>query len=243
MRSYLVFPKNYKRNGGVETQNIRYMPQIIELQNVSYKYNGADDYSLRNVSLRITPGEHLAIVGLNGAGKTTLVKLICGLIDPTEGRVLYEGIDVREYNRTEYYKLFSAVFQQFSIMPLSIEEIIAEVPRDKIDPGRIESCLKQAGLSKKIASLPKGIKSEFGKTVHDGGVEFSSGEAQKIALARALYKGEPFMILDEPTAALDPIAEAEVYSKFNEIVGGKTAIYISHCLSSCRFCDNITVFD
>lgn len=243
LRNYLEYPEHYTRDGGIETNNIMECPKTIELKNVSYRYEGAEHDTLQHINLTINPMEHLAIVGLNGAGKTTLVKLICGLIDPTEGVVLYDGIDVKEYNRRSYYRLFSVVFQQFSIMPVTIEEIVAETVTECIDSKRVELCLHQAGLWDKISYLTKGTKSEFGKAIYDDGVEFSGGEIQKLLLARALYKSAPVMILDEPTAALDPIAEYEIYSKFNKIIASKTAIYISHRLSSCRFCDDIVVFD
>lgn len=241
-RSYLEYPETFNRDNGrkISTDN---SPKIIELKNVSYKYEGSEQYALHNINLTIAPGEHLAIVGLNGAGKTTLVKLICGLIDPTEGQILYDGIDIREYNRIEFYNLFSAVFQQFSIMPVTIEEIVSESPPENIDHNKVKNCLITAGLWNKIEHLPSGVKSQFGKTIYDNGIEFSGGEIQKLLLARALYKCAPVMLLDEPTAALDPIAESAMYENYNKISTDKTTLFISHRLASTSFCNRIILIE
>lgn len=241
-RSYLEYPESYQRENGLKIPTDG-RPKVIELKNVSYKYEGAEQYALRDINLKIVPGEHLAIVGLNGAGKTTLVKLICGLTDPTEGQVLYDGIDIREYNRTEFYKLFSAVFQQFSIMPVMIAEIVSETPAEDINYMKVEYCLKTAGLWDKIEQLSDRVKSQFGKTIYDDGVELSGGEVQKLLLARALYKSAPVMLLDEPTAALDPIAESNLYENYNKISAGKTTVFISHRLASTSFCDRIILIE
>lgn len=243
LRAYLEYPESYKKDGGIETTNIISLPKTIELKNVSYRYEGAQSDTLQNINLKIESTEHLAIVGLNGAGKTTLVKLICGLTDPTKGTVLYDGIDVKEYNRRSYYKLFSAVFQQFSIMSVTIEEIVAETVSEKVDSAKVELCLKQAGLWEKISSLTQGMKSEFGKTIYDNGVELSGGEIQKLLLARALYKTAPVMILDEPTAALDPISESKLYEIYNEIMDKRSTVFISHRLASTRFCNRILLIE
>ena len=192
---------------------------------------------------RSSPGEHLAVVGLNGAGKTTLVKLICGLTDPTQGQVLYDGVDIREYDRTQYYRLFSAVFQQFSLLPVTIEEIVSQVQTEQTDHARVQSCLETAGLWDKVKELPKGADSQFGKTVYDDGIDFSGGEVQKLLLARALYRAASILLLDEPTAALDPIAESALYENYNEISGGKTSVFISHRLASTSFCDRIILLE
>lgn len=242
LRTYLEYPERYQRDGGIESDSMSY-PKTIELRNVHYRYEGAPADTLKSINLTIHPTEHLAVVGLNGAGKTTLVKLICGLVDPTEGAVLYDGVDLRQYNRTSYYKLFSAVFQQFSIMPVTVEEIVAETTSADLCADRVEACLRQAGLWEKIASLPKGVKSEFGKAIHDDGVELSGGEMQKLLLARALYKSAPVMILDEPTAALDPISESKLYSSYHEIAKDRTSVFISHRLASTRFCDRIVLIE
>ena len=241
-RSYLEYPETFCRDDGLKSPADD-CPKVIELKNVSYRYEGAEHYALHRISLTIVPGEHIAVVGPNGAGKTTLVKLICGLIDPTEGQVLYDGIDIREYNRIEFYKLFSAVFQQFSIMPVTIEEIVSEVPTENTDHNKVKSCLTAAGLWNKIEQLPSGVKSQFGKTIYDDGIEFSGGEIQKLLLARALYKCAPVMLLDEPTAALDPIAESTLYENYNKISAEKTTVFISHRLASTSFCDRIILVD
>lgn len=241
-RSYLEYPESYRRDDGAKVPAGN-SPKVIELKNVSYKYEGAEQYALHNINLKIVPGEHLAIVGLNGAGKTTLVKLICGLTEPTEGQVLYDGIDIREYNRAEFYQLFSAVFQQFSILPVTIEEIVSETPAENIDHARVKTCLKTAGLWSKIEQLTDGVKSQFGRTIYNDGIEFSGGEVQKLLLARALYKSAPVMILDEPTAALDPIAESNLYESYNKISAGKTTVFISHRLASTSFCNRILLIE
>lgn len=241
-RSYLEYPETFGRDNNLKSPADD-CPKVIELKNVSYRYEGSENYALHSINLTIVPGEHIAIVGLNGAGKTTLVKLICGLIDPTEGQVLYDGIDIREYNRIEFYKLFSAVFQQFSIMPVTIEEIVSEAPPENIDHNKVKSCLTTAGLWNKIEQLPSGVKSQYGRTIYDDGIEFSGGEIQKLLLARALYKCAPVILLDEPAAALDPIAESTLYENYNKISAEKTTVFISHRLASTSFCDRIILIE
>lgn len=240
-RSYLEYPETYCREGGLAVVNGA--PKIIELRNVSYRYDGAQEYTLRGLNLKIASAEHLAVVGINGAGKTTLVKLICGLIDPTEGAVLYDGIDVREYDRTAYYRLFSVVFQQYSILPVKISEIVAEASVEEADSARVRQCLKEAGLWERIQQLPSGTDSNFGRTIYDDGVELSGGEIQKLLLARAHYKAAPILMLDEPTAALDPIAESRLYENYHSMSAQKTAVFISHRLASTSFCDRILLID
>ena len=186
-------------------------------------------------------GKRLAVVGMNGSGKTTFIKLLCRLYDPTEGKILLNGIDIRKYNYREYMNIFSVVFQDFKLLSLKLGENVAS--GTDYDKRRVLDCLEKAGFSDRLAEMRDGIDTYLYKDFDDSGVDVSGGEAQKIAIARALYKDAPFIILDEPTAALDPIAEAEIYSKFDEIAGDKTAIYISHRLSSCKFCDEIAVFD
>ncbi len=211
----------------------------IELRNVSFKYPGAENWSLRNVSLKLHVGEHLAIVGMNGSGKTTLIKLLCRLYDPTEGEILLNGVDIRKYDYQEYVSLFSVVFQDFKLFAFSLGENVAAAEYDR---EKVINCLKKAGLGERLASMEHGTETYLYKGYGEEGIEISGGEAQKIALARALYKDAPFVVLDEPTAALDPIAEYDIYKRFNDLVENKTAIYISHRLSSCRFCDDIAVF-
>ena len=205
---------------------------------MSYRYPGAEKNTIAHMSLTLHPGENLAIVGLNGAGKTTLVKLICGFLDPTGGRVLLNGQDIRQYNRRDYYKLFEAVFQDFSVLSCTVAENVAQA-MDGIDEEKVRYCLDQAGLTEKITSLPAGIKTHVGRDVYLDGVEFSGGQTQRLMLARALYKDAPILVLDEPTAALDPIAEDDIYQKYNEMTRGRTSLFISHRLASTRFCDRI----
>jgi len=213
----------------------------IELRNVSFKYPGSENWSLRNVSLKFHVGEHLAIVGMNGSGKTTLIKLLCRLYDPTEGEILLNGVDIRKYDYREYVSLFSVVFQDFKLFAFQLGENVAATA--DYDRDRVVSALEKSGFGERLASMEQGTDTYLYNGYGENGVEISGGEAQKIALARALYKDAPFVVLDEPTAALDPLAEYDIYTRFNQLVENKTAIYISHRLSSCRFCDDIAVFD
>jgi len=213
----------------------------IEFKNVSYKYPAANTYALKNVNIKFRAGEKLAIVGENGSGKTTFIKLLCRLYDPTEGEILLNGINIKDYKYRDYMDIFSVVFQDFKLFSLPLGENVAG--GNEVDEERANKALNDAGFGKKLVGLKDGLNAYLYKDVEKDGVDISGGEAQKIAIARALYKSSPFIILDEPTAALDPIAESEIYEKFNEIVTDKTAIYISHRLSSCKFCDEIAVFD
>ena len=212
----------------------------IEFRDVSFRYPNADAYALRHVSLKLRIGEKMAVVGMNGSGKTTFIKLLCRLYDPTEGVILLNGVDIRKYSYAEYLALFSVVFQDFRLFAFSLGQNVASGAA--YDRQRAVSCLDEAGLRDRLARLPAGLDTALYHDFDPNGVEISGGEAQKIAIARALYKNAPFIVLDEPTAALDPVSEYEVYRKFSEISGGKTAIYISHRLASCRFCDDILVF-
>lgn len=213
----------------------------VEFKDVSFKYPGSDTYALRHVNMKFKVGEKLAVVGMNGSGKTTFIKLMCRLYDPTEGEILLNGADIKKYDYDEYLAMFSVVFQDFKLFSFTLGENVAS--GSDYDDDEVVSALNQSGFGERLTTMPNGIKTSLYKDFDKNGVEVSGGEAQKIALARALYKNAPFIILDEPTAALDPMAEYEIYSKFNEIVGDKAAIYISHRLSSCRFCDKIAVFD
>lgn len=213
----------------------------VEFKNVSFKYPGTDIYALKNVNIKFGQGRKLAVVGRNGSGKTTFIKLLCRLYDPTEGTILLNGKDIREYDIKEYERVFSVVFQDFALFAMPLGENVATSA--EYDRKKVEDCLKNAGFSERLARWKDGLNTVLYKELTEKGVEISGGEAQKIALARALYKGAPIVVLDEPTAALDPIAESEIYANFNSIVEKKTAIYISHRLSSCRFCDDIAVFD
>lgn len=213
----------------------------IEFRDVSFKYPGCETYALRHVNMKFRIGSRLAVVGMNGSGKTTFIKLLCRLYDPTEGQILLNGIDIRKYRYDDYISIFSVVFQDFSLLALPLGENIA--CGADVDVKKARKCLEDAGFGKRLASLADGLETYIDTELSETGVHFSGGEKQKIAIARALYKDSPFIILDEPTAALDPIAEAEIYSKFDAIAGDKTAVYISHRLSSCKFCDEIAVFD
>lgn len=213
----------------------------IEFRDVSFKYPGSENYSLRHVNMKFRVGSRLAVVGMNGSGKTTFIKLLCRLYDPTEGVILLNGIDIRKYDYKEYMSVFSVVFQDFQLFSLKLGENVAG--RVDYDRAQVADCLEKAGFGERLQSLENGLDTYLYKDYDDKGVNVSGGEGQKIAIARSLCKDAPFIILDEPTAALDPVAESEIYSKFNDIAGDKTAIYISHRLSSCKFCDEIAVFD
>ena len=213
----------------------------IEFHNVSFKYPNTDKYALKDLNLKFKVGDRIAVVGMNGSGKTTMIKLLCRLYDPTEGYITLNGIDIQKYDYENYLKLFSVVFQDFKLFSFSVaENVAASVDYDE---EKVWSALEKAGMFERVQAMPKGLKTPVYKDFEEDGVEISGGEAQKIAIARALYKDAAFVILDEPTASLDPIAEHEIYSRFNDMVKDKTAVYISHRLSSCRFCDRILVFD
>ena len=237
--AFLDIP-NHMYQGSLTVEKRRDRKYEVEFRNVSFKYPGSDNYALRNVNMKFEIGKRLAVVGMNGSGKTTFIKLLCRLYDPTEGEILLNGIDIRKYNYGEYMMIFSVVFQDFKLFALKLGENVAS--KVAYDGERVKDSLKKAGFSEKLGEMENGMETYLYKDYDKDGVNVSGGEAQKIAIARTLYKDAPFIILDEPTAALDPIAEAEIYSKFNDIVGDKTAIYISHRLSSCKFCDEIIVF-
>lgn len=242
IREFIEYPEIFKFDEGESLMADIKKPYEIELRNVTFCYPEAENNTLENINLKISAGEKLAIVGLNGAGKTTLVKLICGFYDPTEGEVLLNGVDVRCYNRRDYYKHFSAVFQDFSILASDIESNITQ--GDEItDVAKMTDSIEKSGLTKKIDSLPNKYQTYLGKEVYEDGIELSGGEKQRLMLARALYKDAPIIVLDEPTAALDPIAESDMYNKYNDLTGGRTSIYISHRLASTRFCNRIILLD
>lgn len=213
----------------------------VEFRDVSFRYPNTEAYALRHVNLKFKVGEKLAVVGENGSGKTTFIKLMCRLYDPTEGEILLNGVNIKKYDYDEYMSIFSVVFQDFRLFAFRLGENVAAGP--EYDREKATQALNQSGLEERLAAMPEGTDSYLYKDFDGSGIEISGGEAQKIALARALYKDAPFLILDEPTAALDPVSEYEIYSSFNAIAGDKTAIYISHRLASCRFCDKIMVFD
>ncbi len=218
-------------------------PFSIEFRNVSYRYPEGEKKTLDNVSFRIEAGENIALVGLNGAGKTTLTMLMCGMLLPDEGEILLDGHTLYEYNRDELYSLFGIVPQKFNILPISIAQNIASAAENDIDRDKVRSCIELSGLSEKIASLPKGADSLLFRDQHEDGVDLSGGETQKLLLARLLYKNPPCIILDEPTAALDPIAEDRMYRNYHRIAAEATSVFISHRLASTRFCERIFLLD
>ncbi|WP_308639581.1 ABC transporter ATP-binding protein [Paenibacillus silvisoli] len=235
---YLDLPDNMRKS-----DRSRPIPQEgleFEFRDVSFKYPGSDNYAIKQLSMKLHIGERLAVVGLNGSGKTTMIKLLCRLYEPTAGVITLNGIDIKEYDYSAYMGVFSVVFQDFKLYSFSLGHNVAA--SESYDAALVEESLIMAGLGEKVSSMPNGLQTYLHKDFSDDGVEISGGEAQKAAIARALYKNAPFVILDEPTAALDPIAEFEIYSRFNELIGDKTAIFVSHRLSSCRFCHDIAVF-
>ncbi len=242
VKEFLEYPEPFRFEDGEKLSVSADVQHELTLENVSFKYPGAEDYTLENINITIHPGEKVAVVGLNGAGKTTLVKLICGFFDPTRGRVLLDGKDIRDYNRQDYYAMFSAVFQDFSLLAGTVATNVAQAEENH-DMERIRDCVEKAGLTAKIDSLKGGYQTYLNRTIYEDGAELSGGETQKLMLARALYKKAPFIILDEPTAALDPIAEADMYNKYNEITKECTSVYISHRLASTRFCDRILLIN
>lgn len=241
---FMEYPEALEKGEKAVDKEIR----EIEFRNVSFKYPGTDKMILDNISIKIGAGEHLSIVGLNGAGKTTFIKLLCRLYDPTSGEILVNGVNIKEYDYNQYMALFAPVFQDFRLFAFPIEENITLVDEDDKEyytgdeVKKIEKIIEMVNLTQMMEKLEKGRKTTLFKYFEENGIEPSGGEQQKIAIARALYKSSPVVILDEPTAALDPIAEYEIYKQFHTLVGDKTAFYISHRLSSCRFCDRIAVF-
>lgn len=243
VKQYLDFLdiKNKKYEGTLPVEKRDDDKFVVEFENVSFHYPGSEKNILENFSIRFNIGERLAVVGRNGSGKTTFIKLLCRLYDPTEGRILLNGIDIRKYDYKEYLSLFSVVFQDFQIPAFTLGQIVAA--SQEYNEERVNDAVKKAGLSNLAARMPYGNDTYLTKEFDKNGIDISGGEAQKLAIARALYHDTPFVILDEPTAALDPIAEYEVYAKFDELIGTKTAVYISHRLSSCQFCNDILVID
>lgn len=240
----LMDVQNEKYDGTLPVEKRYDNEYELEFQNVSFHYPNSDRMVLKNVSFRLKMGQKLAIVGANGAGKTTFIKLLCRLYDPTEGAILLNGIDIRKYDYNEYIRLFSIVFQDYKIFSFSVAENVAAGP--EFDRDKVVRSLEDAGIYDRVRRMRSGIDSKLLKDQQDGdeeGIEISGGEKQKIALARALYRDAPVVILDEPTSALDPIAEQDIYARFNDMVAEKTAVFISHRMSSCRFCDEIAVFD
>lgn len=220
----------------------KYEKYEFVFENVSFKYPKAEKYALKNLNLTVKAGERLAVVGLNGAGKSTFIKLLLRLYEPTEGRILLNGTDVSEYEINDYYRIFAPVFQDINLFAFPLAENISMDTPEDTDIEKAKESLINSGMKEKLESLPNGISTEVLKVIYDDGVDFSGGEKQKIALARALYKDAPVVVLDEPTAALDALAEAKLYQDFDKLVGNKTAVYISHRLSSTQFCAHVAMF-
>lgn len=242
IRRYLDLPNHFNHGQGIPLPP-KNEPLEIKLIDVSFTYPGAAAPTLNHINLTIRPGQKLAIVGLNGAGKTTLVKLLCGLYAPTSGKILVDGHEINEYNRTEYYSMISAVFQISSLLPITIAENIASTDQAHIDQARLDNAIRLANFQKKLGSLPMGAATPINKAIHPDGVELSGGEIQRLLLARAIYKDANILILDEPTSALDPIAESEIYQSYQQIAQNRTSIFISHRLATTRFCDCIAFLD
>lgn len=242
IRECLEYQEAFRFAEGEPLQPEKDKSYELRLEDVSFRYPGAEKDTLSHINLTLHPGEKLAVVGMNGAGKTTLIKLLCGFLDPTHGRVLLDGKDIRDYNRRDYYRMFSAVFQEFSLLPGTIAANVAQT-EDNISMERVRACVEKAGLKEKVESLPQGYDTLLNREVYENAIMLSGGETQRLMLARALYKDAPFVMLDEPTAALDPIAESDIYQKYNRMTQGKSSVYISHRLASTRFCDRIILID
>lgn len=239
-RAFIELGKR-KYEGTIPVEKRRDDRFSVEFVNVSFKYPGSDTYVIKNLNLKFVIGEKMAIVGKNGSGKTTFIKLLCRLYDVTEGCIKLNGIDIRKYDYQDYCALFAVVFQDFQIFAFEVGENVAS--GSEADEERVVTAMKKAGLGERLETLTDGLRTCVGKEYDERGVAFSGGEKQKLAIARAVYKDAAFVIMDEPTAALDPEAEAQVFAGFDKMVGKKTAIYISHRLASCRFCEDILVFD
>lgn len=246
IREFFDTPDSQKPENPVDEEvleKIRRSAVTLTLKDLSFTYPGETRPTISHLNLTVRAGEKLALIGLNGAGKTTLVKLICGFYAPTEGQILLNGIPIERFEKRQYYSLISALFQDYTILPLSVDENIASCPAEALDEKKIQECLKKSGFLERYERLPKRGKSMLVREIHEDAVDFSGGEKQRLLFARALYKEAPLLILDEPTAALDPIAENEIYEKYGEATKGKTSIYISHRLSSTRFCDRIILLE
>ena len=238
LREYLDLPDGGGTGTACAGDHLGHAPEIT-FDHVCFRYDGAEQDTLHDISLTFRPGERVALVGMNGAGKTTLVKLLCGLYAPTSGEIRINGVPAEAFCRDEYYRLFSPVFQDVQAAFFSLAETVAGNLGEHVDKARAEACMRRAGLGKKLDALPRGVDTRLDKQVNQDGIELSGGEAQKLMMARALYKDAPVLVLDEPTAALDPIAENEIYLQYRDMTAGKTSLFISHRLASTRFCDRI----
>lgn len=231
-------PRHEEASLHIEDKNFK--RHEIEFCDVSFKYPDTERFVLRHINIKINAGERLSVVGYNGAGKSTFIKLICRLYIPTEGKILYNGIDIQTIDYDEYRNLISVVFQDYKLFSMTVGENV--VLNKAVDKAKLDISIEKSGLSQKIDTLPQGYDTQIGRQFDENGIEFSGGEGQKLACARAYYKDSPIIILDEPTASLDPVAESRLYERFNSIIEGKTSIYISHRLASVKFCDKVAVF-
>ena len=244
-RSFYEMPELRQNLPHQKTNLPKLQPQShyeFEFQNVSFKYPRAERFALQNVSIKIKAGERLAVVGLNGAGKSTFIKLLLRLYQPTEGKILLNGTDIQTYDLNSYFKIFAPVFQEVNLFAMSFAENVSMKSLENTDKDLAHQSVVQSGLEEKLDSLEKGLDTQLLKVIYDDGIDLSGGQKQKLALARALYKNSPVVVLDELTAALDAIAESKLYSDFDKLIGGKTSIYISHRLSSTQFCNNVAMF-
>jgi ABC-type multidrug transport system fused ATPase/permease subunit len=241
--TYLEFERlPNKRSSGI--RKVKDLEEAtIEFRHVYFKYPRSDEYTLKDVNIIIKNGQKLSVVGQNGAGKTTFIKLLCRLYTPEKGEILLNGVNINEYSFDEYMKLLAVVFQDYKLFSFSLKENIVFDKANMVSDEKINEAIEKVGLSEKVNELDKGLDTSIYKNFDKNGVELSGGQAQKLAIARAVYKDAPIVVLDEPTAALDPYAEYEIYTSFNRLIGNHTAIYISHRLSSCKFCDKIALFD
>lgn len=239
-RSFLEFDGGDKEENGIVL-----LPQdrySFEFRNVSFKYPKSEKYALKGLNLTLNAGERLAVVGLNGAGKSTFIKLLLRLYNPCEGEILLNGKPITRYTKKSYFNIFAPVFQNIELFAFPLSENVSMKSPQQTDKAFAEGCLRNAGLGSKLDELENGIDTQILKIVYDDGIDLSGGEKQKLALARALYKNSPVVILDEPTAALDAMAESRLYKNFDKLIGDKAAVYISHRLSSTQFCQNVAMF-
>ena len=242
LRSFLDLEKEFRDQKEKLPDVPAFDSYEFEFKNVSFKYPRQEKYALRNVSLKIKAGERLAVVGLNGAGKTTFIKLLMRLYEPTEGAIFLNGQDIRSWDLNSYFAIIAPVFQDVNLFAMTYKENVSMKELEKTDDELVKKCTEDAGLGEKIRDLKDGIDTQLLKVIYDDGIDMSGGEKQKLALARALYKNAPVVVLDEPTAALDALAESKLYQDFDKLICGKTAIYISHRLSSTQFCNNVAMF-
>lgn len=241
-RDYIDYPDEDGSGAASAEEHIGRAPEIV-FDKVCFRYDGAEEDTIHNLSFTLRSGEKLALVGMNGAGKTTVVKLLCGLYRPSSGEIRFNGVPLADFKREDYYRLISPIFQEVCTAFFSLAETVSCTGPAGTDLKRAEACMRLAGLGEKIDSLPEGILTKLNKHVNKDAAELSGGEKQKLMLARALYKDVPLLVLDEPTAALDPIAESKIYTEYNEMCKNKTSLFISHRLASTSFCDRIILLD